>query len=155
AELSGFRINPSGFTNALTITGNMTGINFAGTAATVAPIIGRITRQGLPLAGVTVQANQGSSTLGSAISDSDGYYRIQNLANGSSTALPRRASSSFSPATQTVGSVPTSGINFTATGPTAPPVISLLTANPPVVPNLAGTATLSVTASGSGTLSYS
>ncbi len=155
AELSGYRIVPSGFTNPLAMSGSLTGMNFSGTAATVAPVTGRITQLGLPVVGVLVQANQGGSTIGSASSDSDGYYRIENLASGSYTILLSKTGYTFSPASQSVSAVPASGINFTASGPTAPPVISSLTASPSVVPGPAATTTLSVTASGAGALTYS
>jgi hypothetical protein len=155
AALAGYRIVPNGFANPLTIAGNLSGINFSGSAGTVAAVTGRITQLGLPLAGVTVNANQGSSTVGTAISDSDGYYRIYNLANGAYVIAPNLAGYSFSPASQNAGSVPASGVNFSGTGPNAPPAISSLSANPSVVPGRAATTVLAVAASGSGTLTYS
>jgi hypothetical protein len=155
AELSAYRIVPSGFTNALTIAGNLTNINFSGTAGTVSLITGRITQAGLPVVGVTIQANQSASTIGSAISDADGYYRIENLTNGSFTVLPVKSGWTFSPASQSVSSLPASGINFSATGPTAAPVISAITANPSTLPSAASTTVLSVIATGAGPLSYS
>src|SRR5262249_17245620 len=128
AELTGYRILPTGFTNALTITGNITNANFSGTAATALPITGRITHQGLPVVGVSLQASVGGSTAGSASTDSDGYYRIENLTNGSYTVTPSKTGYSFSPPSQSVGSLPSAAVNFTASGPAAP-VISSLTAN--------------------------
>lgn len=156
AELSGYSLVPSGFSNPLTISGNQSGLNFSGAAASVAGAIsGRIIQLGLPVAGVLVQANQGASTIGSASSDVDGDYRIENLAGGSYTVVPSKTGWAFSPSSLAVSGVPAGGENFTATGPNAPPSISSVTANPAVVPNSSSTTSLSVAASGSGPLTYS
>ena len=89
AQLSGYSFGPATFTNPLTISGTLTGIDFDGTAASIAgAIAGRITQQGVPVPGVTVQAQQSGSTVSTATSDSDGYYRIANLATGAYTVVP-------------------------------------------------------------------
>ncbi len=156
AALGGYTIVPSGFSNPLNITSNLAGMNFSGSASTVAAAIrGRITQLGVPVPGVTVQASQSGTTRGTASTDSDGYYRIDNLTNGSYTISPGLTGYSFTPASASVASVPASGVNFTATGPNAPPTISSLTANPSVVPSSAATSLLTVVASGSGPLTYS
>lgn len=156
AYLSGYSIAPSGFANPLSISSSISGANFTGTAnANIAgAIAGRITQYGVPLSGVTVQANQGSSTIASVVSDSDGYYRVGNLVGGSYTIVPGKSGFSFSPGS-TSASVPASSINFSATGPVARPSISSVTANPVVVASAAATTTLSAVASGAGPLTYS
>jgi hypothetical protein len=157
AFLSGYSIAPSGFSNPLTILGNVSSVNFTGTtAANIAGAIsGRVTQYSAPLAGVSVTAMQGSSTVGSASSDSDGYYRIDDLPAGAYTINATKSGYSFSPGSIGVGSVPSAGNNFTANGPTAPPAISSISANPAVVPAAGGTSALAVVASGSGPLVYS
>jgi hypothetical protein len=155
AELSGYSIVPRNFSNPLTINTSLSGLSFTGAVASVAGAIsGRITQLGLPLAGVTIQANQGSITFGSAVSDSDGYYRIENVSNGAYTILPGRTGYSFTPGSLTA-SVPASGNNFNAAGPTGPPMISSIAASPSTVSSSSGTTLLSVSATGSGPLTYS
>jgi hypothetical protein len=157
AFLSGYSIVPSGFSSPLTISGNASGINFYGTstAGIAGAISGRILQYGVPLRGVTVSAVQGGSTIGSVSSDSDGYYRIDNLPAGAYTVTPALSGFSFSPSSISVSSVPSTDNNFTATGPIAPPSISSVAATPPIVPTPAGSTTLSATASASGALTYS
>jgi hypothetical protein len=136
AFLYGYNIVPSGFANPLTISGNATGINFSGSSSsTVAgAITGRITQYGVPLVGVNVSALQGSSTVGSISSDSDGYYRIDDLPGGAYTVIANKTGYSFSPASISVSSVPSSGNNFTASGLLSPPTLSSVTATPAVIP---------------------
>ena len=155
AEVPGYTITP-GFANPLTITGNLTGMNFSGAASGIAgAITGRITQQGIPVTDAFVAANQNGSTIASAISDSDGYYRIENLTNGSYTVIPGQSGYAFLPASLNVASIPSAGNDFTARGPLAPPAISSLAANPTVVSNASGSTALSVAATGNGPLSYS
>jgi hypothetical protein len=156
AELTGYSIVPSGFSNPLNITGNLSAINFSGSAGSPAgSITGRITQQGVPVTGVTIQANQSGTAIASTTSDSDGYYRIDNLVNGSYSIVPIKTGYSFSPSSLSVSSIPSPGNNFTANGPSSPPTISSVTANPAVVPGAAATTTLTVAASGAGPLTYS
>jgi hypothetical protein len=157
AFLYGYNIVPSGFANPLTISGNATGINFSGSSSsTVAgAITGRITQYGVPLVGVNVSALQGGSTVGSVSSDSDGYYRIDDLPGGAYTVIANKPGYSFSPASISVSSVPSIGNNFTASGLLSPPTLSSVTATPAVIPSLVGNTTLSAVANGSGPLTYS
>ncbi|HTL59116.1 MAG TPA: carboxypeptidase regulatory-like domain-containing protein [Candidatus Limnocylindrales bacterium] len=156
AELSGYSIVPSGFSNPLSVSGSVSGVNFIGSAATIAGAIsGRVTQYGLPLSGVTVSALQGVSTIGSASTDSDGWYRIDNLPGGAYTVTPSLSGFSFTPSSISVGTVPSSGNNFAAHGSKNPPTISSITASPAVVPGVGSTTTLSAAASGSGPLTYS
>jgi hypothetical protein len=156
AELSGYTFAPSGFSNPLTVSGALSGINFNGTAATVAGAIsGRITQLGLPLAGANVSASQGGTTVATTSTDSDGYYRIDNLANGSYAATPSKSGFSFSPSSLSATFVPMSGLDFTAVGTATAPTITSIMANPASIPGPNSTTTLSVVASGSGTLTYS
>jgi hypothetical protein len=156
AELPGYSLTPSGFSNPLTIGSTLNNMNFSGSAAAVAgAIAGRITQRGVPVTGASIQLNQGGSTVASMSSDSDGYYRFENLATGTYTVVPGKSGYSFSPSSLTVSQVPSSGNDFTATGPTAPPVISSVTANPSAVSDASSTTILTALASGSGTLTYS
>jgi hypothetical protein len=156
AELSGYSFVPSGFSNPLTVSGTVSGVNFIGSVASIAgAITGRITQYGLPLVGVSISAMQGNSTIGSAVSDSDGWYRVDNLPSGAYTVTPSLSGYTFSPTSISVGSVPSTGNNFAAHGPKTPPSITSVNANPSVVPGVGSTSTLSATASGSGPLTYS
>jgi len=155
AELAGYRIVPNGFSNPLSVSGNLTGINYSGSASNVDGIDGRITERGLPLAGVSVAASLGGSTIGSAQTDSDGFYQIVNLASGAYTLTPGKSGYSFSPSSMAVAAIPESGDDFTAIGPNAPPAISSVTTLPAVAPSVAATAALTARASGSNPLSYS
>jgi hypothetical protein len=156
AELAGYKITPAGFTNPLAIAGSFSGMNFSGVASGVAgAIIGRVTQQGQPVTGALLQAIQSGSTIGSAMSDSDGYFRIENLADGSYTVVPTKAGYLISPVSLNVVGIPATGINFAATGPIAPPAISSVTANPSVVSNSSGNTVLSAVANGAVPLSYS
>jgi hypothetical protein len=134
AELSGFSFTPSGFSNPLTVNGNLTGINLTGTstAGYLGAIGRRVTRSGLPLSGVTVQVRQSGVTVDSGLTDSDGYYRVANLTNASYSVVPHLLGYTFSPASLTASSIPSSGKDFTATGASSPPVISSIAANPPL-----------------------
>ena len=156
AALRGYILVPSAFANPLNVSGNLTGMNFAGTAGTVAGAVsGRVTRGGLPLPGVTVQVSKSGAALGTATTDSDGCYRVENLTNTSWSVACSLAGYSFSPASLTVNSVPYSGANFTASGFGSAPSIGSATANPSPVSASAMATTLSAVASGSGPLSYS
>lgn len=156
AVLPNYRLTPSGFSNPLKVSGSLSGVNFTGTTASIAGgITGRITQYGLPLAGVNVSALQGSSTIGSAATDSDGWFRIDNLPSGAYTVSPSLSGYSFSPVSISVASVPSSGNNFSASNSKTAPSITSVTANPSVVPGIGSTTTLAVVATGSGTLSYS
>jgi hypothetical protein len=155
AALNGYSIVPVGFSNPLNISGNLSGINFAGSSSTATySITGRIFQQTVPISNVTVQANQGGSTVATVTSDSDGYYRFDNLASASYTIVPSKSGYSFLPASPNV-TAPSSGVNFAAVGPVAPPAITSLSANPQTVPNSSATATLSATANGTGPLTLS
>jgi subtilisin family serine protease len=156
AELPGYSIIPQGFTVPLTVNGSLSGLNFTGSVAAVAgSLSGRITRQGLPVAGVKVQATQSGSVITSLVTDSDGYYRIANLASGSYALVPSLSGYSFSPSTVSVTSVPSGGNDFTANGPNSLQAITSATASPSVVSNAAATTTLAAAANGNGTLTYS
>ncbi len=156
AELAGYSIIVGAFTNPLTIGGNLASMSFTGSVATVAgSLSGRITQQGMPVTGASVQATQGGSPVGSGATDSDGYYRIANLPSGAYTLVPALAGYSFSPASLNVASVPASGNDFSASGPNPPPAITLVTAVPAVVSNSSATTALSAVAGGNGTLTYS
>jgi hypothetical protein len=157
AFLYGYNIVPSGFANPLTISANALGVNFSGTSSnTIAGAVsGRITLYGVPLVGVNVSALQGGSTAGSAFSDSDGYYRIDNLSSGACNVTAGRTGYTFSPASIGVSSVPSSGNNFAASGSISPPALSSVSANPAVVSLPTGSTTLTAVAAGSGPLSYS
>ena len=156
AELSGYSIIPMAFSLPLTIGASLTTMNFTGSVATVAgSVSGRITQQGLPLPGAMVQATQGGSPVGSCTTDSDGYYRIANLASGSCTLLPSQAGYSFLPSSLSTASVPANGNDFSAAGPNPPPIITAVTATPAVVSDTSATTTLSASASGYGALTYS
>lgn len=155
AELAGYTITPSGFTNPLTVAGNLSGMNFSGLASGASgAIVGRVTQQG-PVTGALLQVNQNGSAIGSAVSDSDGYYRIENLTNGSYTVVPTKLGYSFSPASLNVASIPAAAINFAATGPIAPPTVTIVTAIPTGVSNSLAITSLSAVANGTGPLSYS
>jgi hypothetical protein len=154
AELSGYRIDPSGFSNPLTLSANQSGVNFLGAAASASTVSGRILQYGLPLAGVTVRADQGAVTVASAVTDSDGCYRIANLGAGSFTVVPVLPEYSFTPASVGVPSAPASGVNFAATGPDSPPQITSILASPATVASPGGTTTLSAAASGAGPFSF-
>ncbi len=156
AQLSGYSIVPSGFANPLTVSGNVSGANFTGTASIgiAGSISGRVTLYGTPLAGVTV-ASQAGTSVGSAQTDSDGNYRIPNLPSGPLTLTPSKPGYSFSPTTMSLSYVPSSGNNFNASSSSAsPPVISSVTATPASLPGPGSTTTLSALASGSGPLRY-
>lgn len=156
AELAGYRIVPSGFSNPLLITGNLLNVNFNGSAAPVDwAINGRVTELNRPLAGVTVEARQGTTPVGSALTDSDGCFRIINVTNGAYTLVPSRAGYTFSPPSRVVGGFWTGGNNFAAIGSNSPPMIGSVTATPAIVPSAAATATLSAVASGGAPLGYS
>lgn len=156
AEVAGYTITPSDFTNPLTVSGDLSGMDFSGVASGVAgAILGRVTQQGQPVAGALLQANQNGSNIGSATTDSDGYFRIENLTNDSYTVIPAKSGYSFSPSSFSVASIPVSGINFAATGTIPPPTISSLTANPAIVSNATAVTILSAIANGTGPLSYS
>src|SRR5262249_39676254 len=134
----GFLIAPANFTNLLTVTGNLSSINFTSAPVVVAgSIVGRIVEQGQPLPGISVQAFSNSIPIGSGISDFDGYYSIDNLADGTYSIIPSASGYSFSPPQLSDVYAGTSDNDFIATGPDAPPVISLLAADPPIVPNAA------------------
>src|SRR5262249_60213645 len=74
AQLFGYRIAPTNFTNPLTISGNLSSINFTGMLSSLqgGSIVGRITERGLPLQDATVVAQVGATTLASGSTDSDG-----------------------------------------------------------------------------------
>ena len=157
AELAGYCIIPLAFTSPLTVATNLASMNFTGSVASVAgSLSGRITKQGVPLPGVTVQATQGGSPAGSCATDSDGYYRIANLASGSYILVPSQAEYSFLPLSLSKARVPSTGNDFSASNSSNPPqAITLVTANPAVVPSSSATTTLSAVAAGYGTLTYS
>jgi subtilisin family serine protease len=157
AELAGYSIIPQAFASPLAVNTNLASMNFTGSVATVAgSLSGRVTQQGLPIPGVTVQATQGGSPVGSGATDSDGYYRIANLASGSYTLVPSQAGYSFAPLFLSVAGVPATGNDFNARNSSSPPqAITLVTANPAVVPSSSATTTLSAVANGYGTLTYS
>jgi hypothetical protein len=154
AELAGYRFIAAGFSNPLSIVGNLTNLDFNGSASTVAGAIsGCVTELGLPRVGVWLEVRQGGTVIASAVTDSDGGYRTERLTNGSYTVVPSQAGYSFAPASLT-SSVPASGKDFLASGSNEPPRITSITANPQVVPSAAATATLAAGASGSAPLSY-
>jgi hypothetical protein len=157
AELSGYNLVPSGFSNPLAVSGNISGANFVGNASgnIAGAISGRITQNGLPLAGAVVSATQSGANVATATTDSDGYYRLDELSNGSFTLSAAKTGFSFSPPSLAVSSVPSSRNDFTASAPGAPPVISSLTAQPSVLTSSAETTVLSAVASGTGILTYS
>ena len=93
--------------------------------------------------------------MASDFSDSDGNYRVDNLTNAAYTIQPVLAGFSFSPSSLSIGGVPASSQNFSATGGGSPPTITLVSATPSSVPNSSSTTTLSVAATGSGPLAYS
>lgn len=131
-------------------------MNFTGVVGNVAgSLSGRVTMLSIPVAGVLVQALQGGSLAGSASSDTDGYYRIGNLANGSYSLVAAQTGYSISPLSLNVASVPSSGNNFSLIGPNPAPVIAAATASPEVVSSSSATTTLSAVASGLPTLRYS
>ena len=155
AELAGYRLVPVGFTNPFSIPGNLSNLDFSGSASGVAgSISGRITEWGLPRAGVRLEVRQGGTAIGFVATDSDGGYRTDRLTNGSYTVVPSLAGYTFAPASLTVNSVPASGRDFVATGSGVPPQITAIAVTPQVVPGVTATATLTATASGSGPLSY-
>ena len=156
AELSGYSLVPTNFSNPVTVSGSVSGVNFIGSVASIAgAIAGRVTQNGLALSGVSVSALQGASTIGSASSDSDGWYRIDNLPGGAYTVSPSLSGFTFTPASISVASVPSTGNNFAAHGSKNPPTITSVTANPTTVPGIGSTTTLSTVANGSGPLIYS
>jgi hypothetical protein len=157
AELTGYSITPSGFANPLSVSGSASSVNFTGLAnsSISGAISGRALSYGVPLVGVSVSAMQGSSTVASIQTDSDGYYRMGNLPSGSYTVSAAKTGYSLSPATISVASVPSSGNNFTASSATVPPTISAMTASPAVVPGPSATTVLAATATGSAPLTYS
>lgn len=155
AELAGYRLVPAGFTNPLSVAGNLANLNFNGSAAPVAGAIsGRVTELGLPRTGVLIEVKQGVNVITSTATDADGCYRSDSLTNGSYTVVPSQAGYSFVPASLPVSSVPAIGKDFAAGGSNQPPRITSITANPQVVPSAAATATLAAVASGSAPLSY-
>jgi hypothetical protein len=93
------------------------------------------------------------TAVGTGLTDTDGYYRINNLTNGSYSVVPAFSGYSFSPASASITNV-SKTVNFTATSPDSPPTISSLTATPATVPDKGSTTTLSVTASGGAPLVY-
>ena len=156
AALYGYRIVPAGFSNLLTIAGDLANINFSATAASVnGSLSGRITEKGQPLVGVSVQARKAGVIVGSNVTDSDGYYMVANLGTGAHAIEPLLAGFVFSPATLTSAFAGTSYNDFLATGPTQPPVISNIASVPSTVPDTSSVATLSVSATGTGPLTYS
>jgi hypothetical protein len=155
ATVSGNILSPNGFTNPLTVTDNVSGKNFIGSAGAFAGAIsGRITRGSLPVAGIQIQAAQNSITFANVMSDSEGYYRIENVPAGAYSLSPSGGGFSFSPSLRNIASVPALNADFAVAGQ-APPVINTLTASPTVVSNPAASTTLSVTATGASPLSYS
>lgn len=156
AELAGYSILPSGFSDPLVVSDNITGANFLGAAlaGTVGTVSGRVTQYGVPLVDVELSAALGATVVASAQSDSDGYFRINNLATNSYTLIAAKAGFSFSPASLLIPKVPSSGIDFSAFGSVRPPTISWISASPTNVASSSGTAVLSVMAVGTGPLTY-
>ncbi|HSU53518.1 MAG TPA: PKD domain-containing protein, partial [Candidatus Dormibacteraeota bacterium] len=155
AFLWSYRLDPANFTNLISVIDNLADLNFIGTSAQVfGSIVGRITEQGLPLPDVPVAASIGNITMGTGLSDSDGYYSIDNLGDGTFTVVPDASGYSFSPNSLTDVYAGTSDNDFAAVGTNAPPTIASVTAMPLVVPNAASNATLTITASGLGSLIY-
>jgi len=67
--------------------------------------------QNVPMAGVTIQTNQGQV----AVSDQEGYYAIENLQEGTYTITPSQGGTVFSPASSSVVVPPdVEKLNFTA-----------------------------------------
>jgi hypothetical protein len=154
--LSGWLIQPSGFSNPLNVSGSLSSINFNGTSSATAygAINGRITERGVPLSGASVVARVGGVTVLSTTTDSDGYYRLANLTNGSYSVVPSLSGYTFSPSSTTASS-PSSDKNFTATSSSTPPSIGSIVAAPTVVSNVNSTATFTVIATGFAPFSYS
>jgi hypothetical protein len=156
ASLPGFVLTPS-FTNPLAVTGNTHNRNFTGAAgADTHAIVGSVTFQGRPLAGVTVSLT-GAATAG-VTTDAFGRYRFHNLPATASAVTASRAGYSFSPASVslTPSSSPAAAADFTAastSASTAAPAVASVSASPSSAP-VGGTVTLSASATGPGPLSY-
>ena len=156
AELSGYYIVSTNFTNPLVLNGNLSGINFVATPAVASGAVsGRVTDLGLPLAGVTVEARQVGNLIAAIQTDSDGCFRFSQLTNAAYTIEPTKSGYTFAPNSQTVTSVPAGVLDFAAAGTNSAPEISAISALPNPVAASSDTATLSVTASGQSPLSYS
>jgi len=157
AELSGWLIQPSGFSNPVLVNSILSAIDFSGsaTSSTYGYAAGRLTEQGLPLAGASVAARVGGVTVLTTTSDADGYFLLANLTNGAYTIVPSLTGYAFSPASSTTSFVPASGHNFAGSSAATPPSINSITASPTTVSNVNLTATLSVAATGFAPLSYS
>jgi hypothetical protein len=158
AELVGYHLVASGFNNPLTVSGNISGANFVGTASgnIAGAISGRITESGLPLAGAVVSATQSGTNVAAATTDSDGYFRLDDLSSGAFALIASKAGFSFSPSPLAVNTVPSTGNDFTASTTASPPIVSSISAAPSVVESSSSqTSVLSVVANGTGPLTYS
>jgi hypothetical protein len=144
---------PSGFTNPVTASAPLTGINFA--SATNRNLTGRVTFNSQPLSGVTITLSGGNT--GTCTTDSDGYYRFDTLAGSSTTITPSKTGYSFTSASVSVTpTTTTEAQNFTAASTdssTATPQVTALTASPTTA-NAPGTATLTATATGVTPFTY-
>jgi hypothetical protein len=155
AFLWSYRFDPANFTNLLSVAGNLTNVNLVGShALTFGSIVGRITEQSLPLPGIPVTATLDNTNAGFGITDSDGYYSIDNLGDGTFSVVPTASGYTFSPGSLADVYAGTSDNDFAAGGASLPPQISLLNATPVIVPNAASNAALSMMATGNGPLLY-
>ncbi|MCH8510092.1 MAG: MBG domain-containing protein [Kiritimatiellae bacterium] len=144
ASLGGYIITP-GFTNPLTVTGDVSNQHFSATSGSVAgSISGRVTLSGVGLAGVMVSAT--GPVTRNAVSDSDGNYLIPNLVSGSYTVSAAKAGYSLS-SNLTGVSPPSINRNFTASV-SGGPAVTAISATPAIVSSPAGSTTLSATVSG-------
>lgn len=155
SEKSGYRISPGNFTNPLTIQTNLTNVDFAGVSASIAGAIrGRIVlADGSGRAGVSVAIKSGVTVATTAVSDSDGYFRCNALSGGTYSIEPSGSGFTFLPSTQTVSSLPASGVNFTAQ-PSIPAAVTLVTAQPTFLNGPGQAILLTANATGTNPLTY-
>jgi hypothetical protein len=136
ATAPGMSLSPVGWSNPLTVTGNMPDKHFAKDAVQSWAISGKVTDLGQPMPGVIV-----STGAASVLSDTAGQYVIPGLVNGSYTVtaagMGSDAGITFTPPLHnvTVNGADVTGKDFATTRVDPPPTIAIAaSANPNPVP---------------------
>lgn len=81
----------------------VSGANFSRTAHSGAPVYGRITRNGAALAGINVEIKDlNGNTVGNGLTDANGYYAVQGLADGIFDIKAESSSFKFAPASRRI-----------------------------------------------------
>ncbi|HLZ92903.1 MAG TPA: carboxypeptidase regulatory-like domain-containing protein [Candidatus Acidoferrum sp.] len=108
----GFAFSPS--TQTVSVSGASVTASFTASAVTVSGTVTPASNG----TGATITLSQNSTTVGSALVDSNGNYIISAVANGTYTVSPSKAGFVFSPVTQTVS---VAGVSITVPAFTASP----------------------------------